>query len=87
MYCPVCIGYGHSPPNCPNKRAWAIRQGKPLEGVENLVLHVDDTEDGVKVVLKANGITPGTRQLENRKLLRDLANSMMPPRMIVFVAK
>jgi hypothetical protein len=48
-------------------------------------MRVVDTEDGVKSVLKKHGIVPGSRQMENRKLLRDLANSLNPPHMIVFV--
>jgi hypothetical protein len=49
----------------------------------NIELHVVDTEDCVKGVLKQNGIQPGSKK-ENRKMLRDLANSMIPPRMIIF---
>jgi len=82
MYCPVCVGYGHTPESCPNKVAWALRKGKmPTEA--NIELHVVDTEDCVKGVLKQNGIQPGSKK-ENRKMLRDLANSMIPPRMIIF---
>ena len=86
MYCAVCISYGHEPKCCPNKRAWALRRGfMPTE--ENIELRVVDTEESVKSVLKEHGITPGTRQLENKKLLRDLANSMEPPHLIVFTSK
>lgn len=82
MYCPVCVGYGHTPALCPNKVAWSLRRGKmPTE--ENVELRIVDTEDAVKSLLKANGIQSGSKK-ENRKLLRDLANSMIPPRMIVF---
>ena len=82
MYCPVCVGYGHTPVSCPNKVAWALRAGKmPTEA--NLELRVVDTDGGVKAFLKTNGIPPGSKK-ENKKLLRDFANSMNPPRMIVF---
>jgi hypothetical protein len=37
-------------------------------------------------VLKEHGVQPGSTHLENRKRLRDVANSMIPPRMIVFRA-
>ncbi len=87
MYCPVCVAYGHSPRFCPNKVAWAVRKGLPCHDIKNLTLTIKDTEDGVKAVLKSNNITPGTTRLENRKLLNDLANSMEPPRMILFVDK
>ena len=70
---------------CPNKIAWAVRKGLPTNGLTNLTLSVRDTEDGVKGVLKRFNVKPGTTRLENRKLLNDLANSLEPPRMIVFI--
>jgi hypothetical protein len=85
MYCPVCAAYGHAPADCPNKITWAIRQGLPTANLENLVLEVRGGEDGVKEVLKEYGLKPGTRIQENRKLLRNLANSLQPPRLIKFV--
>jgi len=85
MYCPVCVGYGHAPATCPNKVACALRSGKmPTE--TNLELRVVDTEEAVRALLKANGIQPGSKK-ENKKMLRDLANSMNPPRMIIFTPK
>ena len=82
MYCPVCVGYGHAPATCPNKVAWALRSGKmPTEA--NLELRVVDTEEAMRALLKSNGIQPGSKK-ENKKMLRDLANSMQPPRMIIF---
>jgi hypothetical protein len=59
--------------------------GLPTNGLENRVLEVRDTDDGVKVVLKAHRVKPGTTKLENKKLLNDLANSMEPTQMIVFI--
>jgi hypothetical protein len=87
MYCAVCMAYGHSPRNCPNPIAWATRKGLPTTGLENRTLSVRDNEDGVKGVLRRYGVKPGTTKMENRKLLNDLANSMEPTRMIVFINK
>jgi hypothetical protein len=87
MYCPVCVAYGHSKPKCPNKIAWATRMGLPTTGLKNLTISVRDNEEGVKGVLRRYGMRPGTTKLENRKLLNDLANSMEPTRMIIFVNK
>jgi hypothetical protein len=84
MYCPVCAAYGHAPADCPNKITWAIRQGLPTEGLENLVLEVRG-EEGIKDTLKQYGLKPGTRMQENRKLLRSLANCLQPPRLIRFI--
>lgn len=82
MYCPVCVGYGHAPKACPNKIAWALRSGKmPTEA--NLELRIVDTEDAVKAFLRSQGLPPGSKK-ENKKVLRDFANSMNPPRMILF---
>jgi len=82
MYCPVCVGYGHAPAMCPNKVAWALRSGKmPTE--TNIELRIVDTEEAMRAMLKSNGIQPGSKK-ENKKMLRDLANSMQPPRMIIF---
>ena len=87
MYCPVCVAYGHSPRNCANKIAWATRKGLSITGLKNLTISVRDNDDGVKGVLRRYSITPGTTKLENKKLLYDLANSMEPTRMIIFVNK
>ncbi len=97
MYCPVCVAYGHSPRNCPNKIAWAVRKGLPLAGVENHAFRVGDNDESIKRFLKAFGASSGLidaqrlrqidklNKLEVRKLLNDFANSMEPPRMILFV--
>jgi hypothetical protein len=97
MYCPVCVAYGHSPRNCPNKIAWAVRRGLPLDGVENAVFKLKDSEESIKRFLKMYGASSGIidmsrlkgingmTKLELRKLLNDFANSIEPPRMIVFV--
>ena len=99
MYCPVCVSYGHSPRNCPNKVAWAVRRGLPLDGLENTTLSVRDKEESIKAFLKRLGTSSGIidaerirqigslTKLELRKLLNDFANSMEPPRMIVLVNK
>ena len=97
MYCPVCVAYGHSPRNCPNKIAWAVRKGLPLDSVENHAFRVGDNDESIKRFLKAFGASSGLidaqrlrqinklNKLEVRKLLNDFANSMEPPRMILFV--
>ena len=85
MYCPVCASYGHTCGDCPNKVAWAVRRGQPLNGITNLELRVKHTDQGIRSVLLEHGITPGSKQMENKKLLRDLANTMTPLRLILFV--
>lgn len=85
MFCPVCMAYGHTPADCPNKVAWAIRQGRPVGDIQNLILEVDSTEEGVRDFLKSYNLKPGTRILENRKILRNLANSLKPPRLVHFI--
>jgi hypothetical protein len=87
MYCSVCLAYGHTPDDCPNKISWAIRQGKPIHNTQNLVLEVESSEEGVRDFLKSYNLKPGTRILENRKILRNLANSLKPPRMVHFVTR
>jgi hypothetical protein len=82
MYCIICASYGHTNGDCPNKVAWAVRRGKrPTE--KNLELRV--TEQSLKDVLIQHGVTPGSTQLENKKLLYDLANTMKPLRLVLFV--
>ena len=85
MYCPVCVSYGHTAGDCPNKVAWAVRRGQSLDGVKNLELRVKNSDQGIRAVLIEHGITPGSKQMENKKLLRDLANTMNPLRLILFV--
>jgi len=84
MYCSVCMAYGHVPTDCPNKKAWAIRRGQDPDKVENNIIILDENEDSLKEFLKSRGVKPGTRILENRKLLRNLANSLKPPVLIHF---
>ena len=84
MYCSVCMAYGHTPDDCPNKIAWAIRKGTDSSKIVNNILKVKGTEEGIKEVLKAYGVKSGTRILENRKILRNLANSLQPPKLIHF---
>jgi hypothetical protein len=87
MYCYVCAASGHAIADCPNKIACAIRRGEEIHGVRNIVLDVEDSEESVKSVLRMHNISPGTRKIENRKLLRDLANSMKPPRLVQFIVR
>jgi hypothetical protein len=84
MYCPVCAATGHKPADCPNKIAWALRKGLAPPAGGNLVLRIEDSAEAVKAVLKENGIEPTTTQMKNNSLLRDLVNSMNPPRMLLF---
>lgn len=83
------MAYGHTPSDCPNKTAWAIRQGKDHAEVTNLYLDVPDSEDGIreflKEALKQYSLKAATRKLDNRKLLRNYANSMNPPRLLRFI--
>ena len=85
MYCHVCMAYGHAPADCPNKTAWAVRLGKDPSKFKNLTITVEGGEEGVKEVLRKYGIKPGTRIQENRKLLRNLANSLKPARLVQFL--
>uniref|UniRef100_A0A6C0KQ27 Uncharacterized protein n=1 Tax=viral metagenome TaxID=1070528 RepID=A0A6C0KQ27_9ZZZZ len=95
MYCPVCIAYGHAQGDCPNKIAWALRQGKPIQNLENLVLIVEITEntdkavkEGIKKLLEVHGIEHSAPSiLEYRKKLRDFANSIQPPRLVQFIVR
>ena len=99
MYCPVCVAYGHSPRNCPNKIAWAVRKGLPLTGLENHAFRLRDNDESIKSFLKTSGPSSGLidaqrlrqidklNKLELRKLLADFANSIEPPRMILFTDK
>ena len=73
---------GHSKKDCPNVEAWAIRMGqKPRR--YNLYLEVKDIEQ----VLRSHSIEPGSNKLENKKKIRDLANTMRPTRIPVFLTE
>ena len=84
MYCCVCQAYGHADDDCPNKKAWAVRAGKDATHTTNYELHVIDTEEGIKDVLRKHGLEPRTTKDRNRQLLRNLANSLNPPRLVLF---
>jgi hypothetical protein len=84
MYCCVCQAYGHADDDCPNKKAWAVRAGKDATDITNYELHVIDTEEGIKDVLRKHGLEPRTTKGRNRQLLRNLANSLNPPRLVLF---
>ena len=86
MYCEICASYGHIVSDCPNKKAKALREGKSAKGVENLVLSISPNEEDIKQFLKSVGIQSASRQMENKKLLRDYANSLTPPRMVVYTS-
>lgn len=84
MYCYICSVYGHRVSDCPNHIAKAIRQGKPIDGLVNLTLQINDNDTFIKAFLKSKGITPASRSQENQKLLHDYANSLEPPHLLVF---
>ena len=84
MYCYICSAYGHRVSDCPNHIAKAIRKGKSIDGLVNLELHILDNDSEIKAFLKLKGISPATRSQENQKLLRDYANSLEPPHLLVF---
>lgn len=84
MYCCVCQAYGHADDDCPNKKAWTIRAGKDASSIINHELHIIDTEEEIKELIRKHGLKPGTRKDENRKILRNLANSLNPPRLVLF---
>lgn len=73
---------GHSREDCPNVEAWAIRQGKTPRR-RNLYLEIKD----VKQVLRAHSIEPGSDKMENMKKIRDLANTMKPTRIPLFLTE
>ena len=72
---------------CPNKIAYAIRRGESIEGVTNNILCVEDTKKGIEDVLNKYKVPTNTKDPENRKRLRHLASSMVPPRIIYFIKK
>lgn len=81
--CAVCgQSSGHSREDCPNVEAWAIRQGKKPRR-RNLYLEIRD----VRQVLKEHSIEPGSDKMENMKKIRDLANTMKPTRIPLFLAE
>lgn len=87
MYCYICSAFGHTLSDCPNKKAIAIRQGKPSKHISNLTLHVP--KDNIQKFLVDNGVVEKAStyipEQKIRSLLRDYANSLKPPKMIVFV--
>ncbi len=86
MYCYVCADYGHCPSDCPNKKALAIRNGLDPEFVTNHELRVYDSDTAIKYMLKRYKVTPTSTQQGNRNLLHDFANSLTPPRMLIFIS-
>ena len=86
MICYVCDRGGHTRTECPNKEGWSVRMGKkPVE--KNLYLYVKDTPEDIEKILKDNGIDRRSRNPENRRLLYDLADTLTPPRLLIFLTK
>ncbi len=86
LYCHICCMYGHHINDCPDRKAVAIRNGLPLDGVENRILRITDCEKSIQTYLLMNDVTPSSLQHKNKELLLDLANAMQPPRMLIFTA-
>jgi hypothetical protein len=84
-YCSICCAYGHTVSCCPDKIALAVRTGKSIKGIVNLEIKLQDDEKTIREFLKTHGVEPTKRQAENEKLLRDLANAMEPPHLLVFL--
>jgi len=81
--CVVCgTASGHSQKDCPNVEAWAIRQGKKPRR-KNLYLEVKD----IKQLLRSYSIELGSDKSENMKKVRDLANTMKPTRIPLFLSE
>jgi hypothetical protein len=87
MYCTTCNSYGHIPVDCPNKRAAAIRQGLDVDalGIQNVELRVPDAEAAIRTLLRKHGVAPAGSVQANRRLLHELANSLTPPRMVIYL--
>lgn len=85
MYCYVCSIYGHCPADCPNKKALAIRRGQDPSKVKNIEIRLYDSDTSIKYILKQYQVTPTSTQQGNKKLLHDLANSLTPPRMLIYI--
>ena len=85
MYCYVCAIYGHCPSDCPNKKALAIRRGRDPTNIKNLEIVVHDNDRAIRFILKQYNVTPTSTQQGNKNLLHDLANSLTPPHMVVYI--
>ncbi len=87
MYCYICAANGHIVDDCPNKVAKAVRQGLSSKGITNITLTVPSTDEGIKEFLKSKGLLEKNTyltQFKSKALLRDYANSLKPPHMLVF---
>ena len=89
MYCYICASYGHIVAHCPNKRAKAIRQGKSVKGVTNLVFTISSKQEEIqKFLLQQRYIEVKSTyvpEVRYKAFLRDYVNSMNPPHMLQFV--
>lgn len=88
MYCYICASYGHTVGDCPNKRAKAIREGRSPEGLMNLTLEISSSREKIQQFLFDKGLIEKTStyvpDVKARGLLRDYANSLQPPRLLIF---
>ena len=85
LYCTICSIHGHCVKTCPDKIALAVRAGKSIKGITNLEVRIYETDTAICEFLKENGVKPTKKHADNQKLLRDVVNSMEPPRLLVFL--
>ena len=83
LFCYICSSHGHSIGTCPDKIACAVRAGKSTKGITNLEVRLQECE--IDSFLKVHGLESQSKKTENYKLLRDIVNSMEPPRLLVFL--
>lgn len=85
LFCTICSIYGHCVKSCPDKIALAVRAGKSTKGITNLEVRIQDSDAAIVEFLKAHNFKPTKKHADNQKLLRDVVNSMEPPRLLVFL--
>uniref|UniRef100_A0A6C0DPF6 Nanos-type domain-containing protein n=1 Tax=viral metagenome TaxID=1070528 RepID=A0A6C0DPF6_9ZZZZ len=83
LYCYICCSYGHSPPICPDQEAIALRSGK-LPTQPNLYWRVKQDPESMKEEIIKNGLKPSSKQDMNKQILRDLSNTQIPLRILLF---
>ena len=75
---------------CPYRRAMYCHKcgifGHQVSECPTLTLRISDSEKTIRTYLLIHDITPTNKQEKNKDLLLDLANSMEPPRKLIFTA-
>jgi hypothetical protein len=88
MYCYICATSGHIVAQCPNKRAKAIREGKSVKGVTNLVFSISSKQEEIQKFLLQQGYiqvkSTYVPEVRYKAFLKDYVNSMNPPRLLQF---